>query len=417
MSKLALKYASPDLRFAAPSLIAVILINQLGFGIIVPLLPFFAKSFHAPAWQIALVFSAYSVGSFFGEPFWGRLSDRCGRKPVLIWTVFGNCLLYAALAHAPNVAAAFAMRFVGGLMSGNGAVVQGYLADVTPANRRSRIFSYIAAASNVGLIVGPTIGGIFAHPGAGPAGFRIPLYIAASLSAASATCITLFIRESRTRDHVLGHRPNRWAALGEALAHPAVSRLFLLTYLAGFAFTGIESSFGLWGQAKFGWGPREVGVCFAFVGVTAAFTQLTLTGRLSERFGEGAMLAVGMGVIMVAAALQPFSTAAPMTIALMCCIAIGQSVAFPNVGALISRTVDHRRQGQILGLNNAAGSLARITGPLCAALGFSHLSIDAPFFQAALVAAPAIWLALAAARRIGRAEPPAARASEAVALH
>ena len=416
MSKIASEYAAPNLRFAAPSLIAVILINQLGFGVIVPLLPFFAKSFHAPAWQIALIFSAYSAGAFFGEPFWGRMSDRYGRKPVLIWTVFGNCLLYAALAHAPNVMIAFAMRFVGGLMSGNGAVVQGYLADVTPANRRSRIFSYIAAAWNVGLIIGPTVGGIFAQPSAGPVGFRIPLYIAACLSAASATCIALFIRESRGHDQALAHRPNRWAALGEALAHPAISRLFLLTYLAGFAFTGIESSFGLWGQAKFGWGPREVGVCFAFVGVTAAFTQMTLTGRLSERFGEGVMLAVGMGVIMVAAVLQPLSTNAPATIALMCCIAIGQSVAFPNVGALISRTVGPHRQGQILGLNNACAALARISGPFCAALGFSHLTIDAPFLQAALIAAPAIWLALAAARRIPRLAPQASR-PKAVALH
>jgi DHA1 family tetracycline resistance protein-like MFS transporter len=416
MSKLALRYASPDQRFAAPTLIVVLFINMMGFGIIVPLLPFFAKSFHAPAWQIALVFSAYSLGAFFGEPFWGRLSDRYGRKPILISTVCGNCILYFALAHAPNVWAAFAMRFIGGLTSGNAAVVQGYLADVTPAARRSRIFSYIAAASNVGLIVGPTIGGIFAHPGAGPVGFRIPLYIAACLSAVSASCIALFIRESRAREQVLAHRPNRWAALGEALAHPVISRLFLLTFLAGFAFTGIESSFGLWGQARFGWGPREVGVCFAFVGVTAAFTQMTLTGRLSERFGEGVMLAAGMAVIMVAAALQPLSTGAPMTIFLMCCIAIGWSVAFPNVGALISRTVDVHRQGQILGLNNACAALARTTGPFCAALGFSHLTIDAPFLQAALIAAPAIWLALAAARRVGRLAPRDA-ASEVVALH
>lgn len=125
MSDTAPREASAPSPWAAPSLIAVIFINMLGFGIIVPLLPFFAKSMNARPWEISLIFSAYSMGGFFGEPFWGRLSDRYGRKPLLISTISGNVLCYLALAFAPNVAAAFVIRFLGGLMSGNGAVVQG----------------------------------------------------------------------------------------------------------------------------------------------------------------------------------------------------------------------------------------------------------------------------------------------------
>src|SRR5215469_3607757 len=113
---------------ALPTLLAVMFINVLGFGIVVPLLPFYAKSFQAPAWQIALIFSAYSIGSFFGEPFWGRLSDRIGRKPILISTVCGNCLCYFALAFAPTVYVAFFVRLLGGLASGNGSVIQAYIA-------------------------------------------------------------------------------------------------------------------------------------------------------------------------------------------------------------------------------------------------------------------------------------------------
>jgi MFS family permease len=138
---------------------------------------------------------------------------------------------------------------------------------------------------------------------------------------------------------------------------------------------------------------------------------MTLTGRLSERFGGGVVLAAGLCLIGVSALLQPLSTGAPMTIALMCGIAIGQCFALPNVGALISRSVDAQRQGQILGLNNAAAALARITGPFCAALGYSHLTIHAPFLQAAAVAVPAVWLALAAAREA----PPMERHEPAVA--
>ncbi|HRD29173.1 MAG TPA: MFS transporter, partial [Caulobacter sp.] len=388
---------APTPRFAAASLIAVIFINMLGFGIIVPLLPFYAKSFDAPPWQIALIFSAYSVGAFFGEPFWGRLSDRYGRKPILISTIAANCLCYMALALAPNIPAAFLIRLVGGLAAGNGSVIQGYIADVTPPERRARQMSYQGAAWNVGLIVGPSIGGLFAHTNAGPAGFRIPLFIASGLACLCVIAIMLFIRESRVRETGYSHRPSRWAAFGEAFRHPIIGRLMLLTFLVGFAFTGIESVFGLWTQARFGWEPRDIGVSFAFVGATAFLTQTLATGRLSERFGEGPMLAAGMALSVVAMSLQTVSTGGPMTTVLMCLTAVGQSVAFPNVGALISRTADPHRQGQIMGLNNAAGAMARVLGPLSASLVFQGW-LNGPFMLGALVVAPAILLALAASR-------------------
>ncbi|UTP40389.1 MFS transporter [Phenylobacterium sp. LH3H17] len=402
MSDTAPQGASPPSSMAAPSLIAVIFINMLGFGIIVPLLPFYAKSFEAPPWQIALIFSAYSVGAFFGEPFWGRLSDKYGRKPLLISTITGNCLCYLALAFAPNIWAAFAIRLLGGLAAGNGAVIQGYIADVTPPEKRTRLLSYQGAAWNVGLIFGPMVGGIFAHPDAGPVGFRLPLFMASGLAALCVIGIMVFIRESKTREQTITHRPSRWSAIGDVIRHPIIGRLMLLTFLVGFAFTGIESTFGLWAQAKFEWGPREIGVCFAFVGVSAAVTQMFVTGRLSERFGEGRMLALGMGITVLSAAGQTMSPGGGVTIALMCLTAVGQSVAWPNVGSMISQTADPHRQGQILGLNNATGALARVVGPFCAGLIFP-MAIDGPFIMGALVVAPAIFLALAASRRVAAA--------------
>lgn len=415
MSDTASRETAPS-RWAAPSLIAVIFINMLGFGIIVPLLPFYAKSFDAPAWQIALIFSAYSVGAFFGEPFWGRLSDKYGRKPLLISTIMGNCLCYLALAFAPNIWAAFAIRLIGGLAAGNGAVIQGYIADVTPPEKRARQLSYQGAAWNVGLIVGPSIGGIFAHPNMGPIGFQVPLFIASGLAALCVAAIIVFIRESKTREKAITHRPSRWGALSEVVGSPIIGRLMLLTFMVGFAFTGIESTFGLWAQAKFDWGPREIGIVFAFTGVAAALTQTFITGRLSERYGEGKMLAIGMGLTVIAAASQPFSINMPMVIALMCLTAIGQSVAWPNVGAMISQTADPHRQGQILGLNNATGALARVVGPFCAGLIFP-VNINGPFVLGALVVAPAIFLALAASRRVvaHRAQVAAAGQDDAAA--
>ncbi|WP_337187890.1 MFS transporter [Phenylobacterium sp.] len=385
--------------WAAVALIGIIFLNMLGFGIIVPLLPFYAKSFDASPWQIALIFSAFSVGTFIGEPFWGRMSDKYGRKPLLIMTICANGLCYLALAFAPNAWMAFLIRLAGGLFSGNGSIIQGYIADVTPPERRTRAMSWMGAAWNVGLIVGPFLGGVFAKPSLGPIGFQLPLFISAGLFLTSAVFIALFIRESRQRDLTNTHRPNRWAATGEAVRHPVIGRLMLVTFLVGFAFTGIESIFGLWAQERYGWGPREIGWAFMFVGVASAFTQLLLTGPLSERFGQSVMLAIGMGITVVCIGLQPFSTGGTMTIVLMSLSAIGQSVAWPNVSAMISETADPHRQGQILGLNNATGALARVVGPLCAGLSFAGVSIHAPFFQGALVVLPAVWLALAAGQR------------------
>jgi DHA1 family tetracycline resistance protein-like MFS transporter len=383
---------------ALPTLLSVMFINLLGFGIVIPILPFYAKSFDAPAWQIALVFSAYAIGAFFGEPFWGRLSDRVGRKPILISTVTGNCLCYLALAFAPTVAVAFFVRLLGGLASGNGSVIQGYIADVTPAEERSHRLSLLGAAFNIGFIVGPALGGLLAHPSAGHIGFRIPLIVCSCLSALCVTGIVLFVKESRARTHTYSERANRWAVFWQALRHPAIGKLMLVTFLAGCAFTGIESIFGLWTAAQFHWGPRQVGTAFAVVGIVAAFCQLFLTGRLSRRFGEAEMLALGMAVTMVFIALQPTARGAATIVPYLALTAFGQSVAWPNVSALISRNVSWQHQGQYLGLNNAMGALARVVGPFSAGLAFSIVGVNAPFYLAALMMLPAIALAYTSRR-------------------
>ncbi|HEY0104999.1 MAG TPA: MFS transporter [Rhizomicrobium sp.] len=390
--------AAPVSAAALPTLLSVMFINLLGFGIIVPLLPFYGRSFQAPAWQVALIFSAYAIGAFFGEPFWGRLSDAVGRKPILISTVAGNCLCYLALAFAPNITVAFIVRLLGGMASGNGSVIQGYIADVTPPEQRTAKMSLLGAAYNIGFIVGPALGGLLAHPSAGHAGFRIPLLIASGLSAVCVVALALFLKESRIHRRI-GHRPSRWAVMRNAARNPVVSRLFLVTLLAGCAFNGIESVFGLWAQARFDWDTWDIGLAFAVTGVVAALCQIAITGPLSKRYGEARMLAFGMALTAVCAALQPFSVGAVSIVTLLALSAFGQSVAWPNVSALLSRNVDWEHQGQYLGLNNAMGALARLIGPFIAALTFSNIGVDAPFFSAGLMVVPAIILALYAARR------------------
>ncbi|MDQ2764453.1 MAG: MFS transporter, partial [Pseudomonadota bacterium] len=321
--------SAPGSEAALYTLLSVMFINMMGFGIEVPLLPFYAQSFHAAPWQIALIFSAYSIGSFFGEPFWGRLSDRVGRKPILISTTLGNCLCYGLLAFAPNIWLAFLIRLAGGLAAGNGSVVQGYIADVSPMEERAGRMAKLGAAFNIGFILGPFVGGMLAKTSVGPIGFQIPLLAASACGAGSALGIFLALKESRSRRPAETNPRSRWVMFGFAARHPVIGRLMLLTFVVGFAFTGIESIFGLWAQHRFAWAPRNVGLCFGIAGAASAFTNFFVTGRLSRRFGETRMLAIGMAGTVLAMALQTLSDGGWSTYALMACASMASSVAFP----------------------------------------------------------------------------------------
>jgi MFS family permease len=384
------------------TLLSVMFINMLGFGIVVPLLPFYGASFHASPQFVALIFSAYSLGSFFGEPFWGRLSDRIGRKPILISTLLANCLCYGALAWAPNIYWAVGIRILGGMAAGNGSVVQGYIADVSAPEERAGRIAKIGAAYNIGFILGPFVGGSLAKPSLGHIGFQIPLLAASALGACAALGVFLLVRESRSRT-TRGPQPSRWAMMGYAARHPVVGRLILLTFTVGFAFSGIELIFPLWAHHRFGWQPAQVGLCFGISGLVSSPTQFFLTGALSKRYGEARMLAVGMAGTVLAMCLQPlFGDGGVITYSLMAMTALCSSVAFPNSGALISRSIDADVQGQVMGLNNAAGAIARLAGPQGMALAFSTIDVNAPYFVGAIVVAPAILLALSAGRKATR---------------
>ena len=400
-------------RSALGVLFAVVFINLVGFGLVVPLLPFFALSLDASAWQITLMFSAYSLGQFFAEPFWGRLSDRIGRKPVLLVTLVANAVGYLALAFVPNIWLAIAVRLFTGLGAGNISTVQGYVADVTPPDQRAGRMGMIGAAFGLGFIVGPGLGGLLTQPQLGHLGYQLPIFVAAALAALAAVGVVVFLRESREKADPAAPRPRFLAGLHDARANPVVSRVLMVTlvYMAG--FSAMESVFGLWAEDRYAWDAREVGLSFMVVGIVSALNQGVFAGRLARRFGEARVLATGMllfGASLVAQVMAPVAWFPAVSLDLglwtlpivqgwiipviMALGACGMSLAMPNISALISRSTPPDRQGAMLGLNMASGSVARIFGPVIAGFLYSAFGHDWPFLVGAALTVPAAVMAI-----------------------
>ncbi|HEY0646435.1 MFS transporter [Phenylobacterium sp.] len=385
-------------RRALIVLLAVIYLMIAGFGLVIPLLPFFALAFDAPAWQVTLLFSAFSVGQFVGEPFWGKLSDRIGRKPVLIVTISMVGLTYVAFAFAPNIWVAFALRFVNGVFAGNISTLQGALADITPPDRRAGRMGLMAAAFSAGFSTGPAIGGLLAQPSRGALGFQLPLLVAAGFALASALAVILFVREHRPEGASTVKRVQT-ARIREGFAHPIISRVVIISCIVVIGFAGIEATYGLWTEQRFGWGPRQIGLAFMVVGLMGAFFQGYLNGRLVQRYGEAMTLTGGLTFILLGVATQGLSPTWHVAMLGFLFVCFGQSICFPNVSALISRAAPPDRQGEMLGLNTSAMALARIGGPVVAGQLFSVVSPGAPFAFSALMILPALWFAWAVVQR------------------
>lgn len=345
-----------------------IFLDLLGFGLVIPLLPFFASDMGATGLQVGILMTAYSAMQFLFSPFWGKLSDRIGRRPVLLISIGGNVLAMLLFAMSTNLVIFFLARAFAGMANANIGTAQAYIADITPPEERARGMGLIGAAFGLGFVLGPAFGGILAtwH-------FSAPALVAAGLSAVNLVLAWFILPESlppEARATARLRRSSRMQTFRESLSHPFLPLLFLLFFLVTTGFAQLETTFALFTEKRFGYGARENGYLFAYIGVMLALVQGGVVRPLRKRMGEASLLLFGVALLMLGLFLMVrVETIAGLLIACTV-LAFGNGMQMPALSSLVSKQAAAHDQGRILGVNQSMGSLARIVGPLIGGFAF-----------------------------------------------
>jgi len=275
---------------------------------------------------------------------------------------------------------------------------------VTEPKDRARAYGLIGAAFGLGFIIGPALGGLLAGNDPATADVETPAWVAAGLSFLALCGVAVLLPESLPADR-RGGGPSRSraAAILNVLHRPVLSRLILIFFLVILAFAGMESTFALWAIGQFGWGPRQVGYVFSYVGILSAILQGGLIGRLARLCGEERLLVCGLAMIACGLLVLPFAHHLAALVGAISALALGMGLMQPSLNSLISRRAGREEQGEVLGVSQSAGSLSRVLGPAAAGLLFAEFGRNAPFFWGAALVAAALLVALKLIRGVGPA--------------
>ncbi len=335
----------------------IIFVNLLGFGIIIPFLPFYAESFGASPFVIGLLFATYSICQLLAAPILGELSDRYGRRPVLLFSLLGTTASFALLALARNVPMLFAARIIDGLSGGNISTARAYIGDVTTEEDRARGFGLIGAAFGLGFIFGPALGGFFAR-----FGNAAPAWVAAGLAFAAMVLTWIWLPETAHRTSARRKVP--WGELPQVLRHPLLGQLLVLDFLYWAASALYQTTFALFGARRFGFDVTTTGYLLAFFGVIGVVVQLGMIGPLVRRFGERAVLAIGLVLTGVGLGAAALVYRVDLLIAAVVPASVGNGLTGPALISLLSRAVGPEEQGRVQGVSGAVESLGRVVGPV-----------------------------------------------------
>jgi MFS transporter, DHA1 family, tetracycline resistance protein len=365
-----------------------VFVDMVGYGLVVPLLPFYAREYAAGAALVGLLGSLYAATQFVGGPFLGGLSDRTGRRPVLVVCLLGASFAYLLLGLAETLFLLFAAVVLAGAAGGTQATAQAYIADSTSPERRARGLGLIGAAFGLGLMAGPAMGGLLSLYS-----LHAPAFVAAALALANATFGFSVLPESlpaRLRTPTPLRRLNPLSQLRGVLGIRGIRWFLLAVFLLNLSFAGLLTNFPLFSNARFGWNAPANAFFFAFVGFCAVLTQGVLIGRLQPRLGEEQLLIGGLSVMAVGLGLVAVVPYGPLLYPVVGTLAVGVGLAIPALTALISRRVSGREQGRVMGGLQAVISATLIIGPVVAGLAFDHIGVPAPYWIGALLAALAL---------------------------
>lgn len=397
-------------RASLGTIFLTVFLDLLGFGLVIPFLPGFARSLGASDLVAALTGAVYSLMQFLLVPVWGRLSDRIGRRPVLLGSIAATAAGMGLLGAADTLVLLFIARIWGGAATANIAVAQAYIADVTPPEERARGMGMVGMAFGLGFILGPFLGGVlaevplFGRPGA------LPAFVAAGLSVLNLGLAAVLLPESLPRElrgaAAARPRTTRLAGLRGAFGHADLGRAFGINFLLVFWFAGMEQTFRLFTDDAFHMSVGQTGRYLGLVGVAAIIVQGGLIGRLTRRFGEVRLLGVGLliqtagfGLLGASPAIQ---LAPRASLALACVlIAAGSGLVTPSVSSYVSRRAGRDGQGTMLGTLQSLSALARVAGPAVGGLLYQTFSPATPYY------AGAVGMAVAAALAIGLPALPA----------
>ncbi|MCC7519750.1 MAG: MFS transporter [Verrucomicrobiae bacterium] len=375
-------------RAALGVLFFTVFVDLIGFGLVLPLLPFFATHFGASGLEVAALGSVFSLMQFLTSPYWGRLSDRYGRRPILLITLFGSTLSYLALPFCTTFGQIFASRAFAGFFGGNIAVANAYIADITTPETRSKGMGLIGAAFGLGFVFGPALGGTIAWAvelshGTPERVYHVIGWIAGGICGLNALVAWWRLAESRRPDaapmagDMLSLHLDAWK---RAFAERGAAWLILLYFALGFGFAAFESLFALLvKEPPLAYDVKHVNYFFLYVGLLTAAVQGGLIGRLVARYGERKLILAACGLFVASLGALPFALHPWSLLAALGALAVGQGLNRASVLGLLSARVTDEDQGAVLGVAQSAGSFARIVGPVSCGALFDHAGHAAPF--------------------------------------
>jgi MFS transporter, DHA1 family, tetracycline resistance protein len=354
-----------------------IFVNLVGFGIIIPLLPFYAETFGAPPVVIGLLFAVFSLCQLLAAPALGDLSDRFGRRPILIFSLAGTVISFVMLAVAHSITMLFAARIVDGLSGGNISTARAYVADITEPKDRARAYGIIGAAFGLGFILGPALSGILSG-----ISYTAPIWAAAGLTMVATAMAWLWLPETVHRTQAGTGNPFRF--LPALMQRAPIRRILAIDFLYWLAFATFQTTFSLFVARRFGFGVAKTGYFFAGFGVLGAVIQGGFIRPVVQRLGDKRTFLVGVGLAaigLVAAALS--HSVAVFTVALVP-LAFGIGFGHPTISSLVSLVARGDEQGRMQGAASAVESLGRTVGPIWGNASLQHYGESVPYISAAL---------------------------------